>query len=50
MNVNQATRLTIYDLVRNLNPVVRGWVNYYAKSYPQILHRALVKIDLRLGR
>jgi group II intron reverse transcriptase/maturase len=50
MNINQATRLTIYDLAKKLNPVVRGWVSYYAKFYPQILHRALVKIDLRLGR
>jgi group II intron reverse transcriptase/maturase len=50
MNINQATRLTIYDLAKKLNPVVRGWVSYYAKFYPQILQRALVKIDLRLGR
>ncbi|WP_371194628.1 group II intron maturase-specific domain-containing protein [Glaciecola sp. SC05] len=50
MNINQATRLTIYDLAKKLNPVVRGLVSYYAKFYPQILHRALLKIDLRLGR
>ncbi|MFC3122810.1 group II intron reverse transcriptase/maturase [Agaribacter flavus] len=50
MNINQATRLTIFDLAKKLNPVVKGWVGYYAKFYPQILHRALVQIDLRLGR
>jgi len=50
MNINHSTRLTIHDLAKKLNPVVRGWVSYYAKFYPQILHRALVQIDLRLGR
>jgi RNA-directed DNA polymerase len=34
MNINQATRSTIYDLAKKLNPVVRGWVNYYARFYP----------------
>jgi RNA-directed DNA polymerase len=40
MNITQATLSTIYDLAKKLNPLVRGWVSYYARFYLQILQRA----------
>ncbi|MGM0915908.1 MAG: group II intron maturase-specific domain-containing protein, partial [Pseudomonadota bacterium] len=50
MNINRATWADLRQLADWLNPMVRGWVTYYGKFYPQPLERALVKIDLRLGR
>ena len=50
MNINRATWADLRQLADWLNPMVRGWVTYYGKFYPQPLARALVKIDLRLGR
>lgn len=50
MNINRATWADLRQLADWLNPMVRGWVTYYGKFYPQPLKRALVKIDLRLGR
>lgn len=50
MNINRATWADLRQLADWLNPMVRGWVTYYGEFYPQPLARALVKIDLRLGR
>lgn len=37
--------LALEDLVRWLQPVVRGWVNYYGRFSPSALHRALRVVD-----
>jgi RNA-directed DNA polymerase len=37
--------LELEALVRWLQPVVRGWVNYYGRFYPSALHRALRMVD-----
>lgn len=37
--------LAIGDLVRWLQPVVRGWINYYGRFCPWPLHRALSMVD-----
>jgi hypothetical protein len=37
--------LALEDLVRWLQPVVRGWVNYYGRFCPSALHRALRVVD-----
>lgn len=42
--------LTLRDLAVQLNPMVRGWIEYYGKFYPEPLKRFLIRIDLRLGR
>ncbi|SEM21523.1 group II intron reverse transcriptase/maturase [Halomonas daqiaonensis] len=49
ININRATWAYLRQLADWLNPMVRGWVTYYGKFYPQPLERELVKIDLRLG-
>jgi hypothetical protein len=41
--------LTLPELARRINPMVRGWVNYYGVFYPEPLKRFLIRIDLRLG-
>ena len=37
--------LAIGDLVKWLQPVVRGWINYYGRFCPSTLHRALSMVD-----
>ena len=49
MSLNRSTALTLPELARRLNPMVRGWVNYYGAFYPEPLKRFLIRIDLRLG-
>jgi RNA-directed DNA polymerase len=38
------------DLARQINPVVRGWINYYGRFYPSELLRALYSINEYLMR
>jgi hypothetical protein len=42
--------LDLEDLVRWLEPVVRGWVNYYGRFSPSRLHQALRIVDELLVR
>jgi group II intron reverse transcriptase/maturase len=42
--------LTLTDLARQINPVVRGWINYYGRFYPSELSRALYSINEYLMR
>jgi hypothetical protein len=37
--------LALEELVRWLQPVVRGWINYYGRFCPSALHRALSMVD-----
>jgi len=42
--------LTLADLARQINPVVRGWINYYGRFYPSELLWALHSINEYLMR
>ena len=42
--------LSLEELMRWLQPVVRGWVNYYGRFYPSALPRALYTVDELLVR
>ena len=42
--------LDLEDLVLWLQPIVRGWVNYYGRFNPSSLHRALRMVDELLVR
>lgn len=35
-------------IARRLNPIVRGWINYYGEFYPGILKRFLWRLDHRI--
>jgi RNA-directed DNA polymerase len=37
--------LPLEALVRWLQPIVRGWVNYYGRLYPSALYQALRVVD-----
>jgi RNA-directed DNA polymerase len=38
------------EIAREINPIVRGWVNYYGRFYPSQLGRSLSNIDRYLVR
>src|ERR1017187_3900189 len=44
------TGLSEADLARRINPVVRGWMNYYGAFYPSALYPLLVRINAYLLR
>jgi RNA-directed DNA polymerase len=37
--------LALDELVKRLQPVVRGWINYYGRFCPSVLYRALNMLD-----
>ena len=41
--------LTLEDIAEKINPILRGWINYYGKFYPSILRKHLRHVDLRLA-
>ena len=40
--LHHRTHLTEKDLARQINPIVRGWMNYYGAFYRSALHPLLV--------
>lgn len=42
--------LTLTDLARSINPIVRGWINYYGRFYRSQLLRSLDRINEYLMR
>ena len=44
------TRTTLNDLAREINPVTRGWLNYYGQFHRSALSRTFNSIDAYLAR
>lgn len=44
------TRLTFFDLARRINPIVRGWMQYYGAFYRSALHPLLQRINAYVMR
>jgi group II intron reverse transcriptase/maturase len=42
--------LSLYDLARRINPVVRGWYVYYSKFYPSLCSHALCVVNFQLRK
>jgi len=42
--------LSLEDISKKINPVIRGWINYYGKFYPSILRIHLRHVDLALAK
>ncbi|RIV16403.1 group II intron reverse transcriptase/maturase, partial [Alicyclobacillaceae bacterium I2511] len=42
--------LTLEDLARRLNPVIRGWINYYGRFYKSEMYSVLVHLNRALIR
>jgi RNA-directed DNA polymerase len=41
---------TLEQLAREINPVVRGWINYFGRFHPSALHSSLNRINDYLVR
>jgi RNA-directed DNA polymerase len=50
MRIHRRTNLTLDDLARWLNPVVRGWMNYYGQYYRSAMAPLLLRINAYLRR
>lgn len=44
------TSATIEDLAKRINPVVRGWINYYGKFHKSLLYNMLQNINSAIVR
>ncbi len=50
MRIHRRTNLTLDDLARWLNPIVRGWMNYYGKFYRSAMYSLLLRVSSYLKR
>ena len=50
LKLHRWTTWSLSELAARINPMVRGWVQYYSAFYPETLKRFLVRLDLKLGR
>lgn len=41
--------ISLEEIAEKINPVIRGWINYYGKFYPTVLRKHLRYVDLRLA-
>jgi group II intron reverse transcriptase/maturase len=48
--IHRRTGRTISDLARAINPIVRGWLQYYGRYYRTALHPLLMRINYYLMR
>ncbi|MFH9354032.1 group II intron reverse transcriptase/maturase [Kitasatospora sp. NPDC017646] len=48
--IHQQINLTFFDLARRINPIVRGWMQYYGAFYRSALHPLLHRINAYLMR
>ena len=48
--LHRRTGLSEADLARRIDPVVRGWMNYYGAFYPSALYPLLARINAYLLR
>lgn len=48
--LHRRTELSEADLARRINPIVRGWMNYYGAFYRSALHPLLARINAYLMR
>jgi RNA-directed DNA polymerase len=50
MRIHRRTNLSLNDLARWLNPIVRGWMNYYGRYYRTELYPLLRRVSSYLRR
>lgn len=48
--LKRRTASTLEEMARRINPVVRGWVQYYGHFYRSALYTVMAKIDLHLAK
>jgi len=50
LNIRQQTQLSLADIARTLNPLVRGWIEYYGRYAPSALSPMLRYVNQTLVR
>jgi RNA-directed DNA polymerase len=48
LNLRRQTQLSLQDLARQLNPLLRGWITYYGRYLPSALQPLLRHVNLTL--
>ena len=48
--LNRRSDLALKDLARMINPIVRGWINYYGRFYKSLLYPLLRRLNEHLAR
>jgi RNA-directed DNA polymerase len=46
----QCTGMTLDEVAQKINPVIRGWANYYGNFCPSLMKQELSKVNLALAR
>jgi RNA-directed DNA polymerase len=49
-HLNSCTHLSIEEIARMINPIVRGWIQYYGKYYPSLFKTFLQSLNHSLAR
>lgn len=49
-NLQRRTPITLEEIARRINPVLRGWVNYYGRFYQSALYPVMEQVDLHLAK
>jgi hypothetical protein len=50
LNIRRQTQLSLADIARTLNPLVRGWIEYYGRYAPSALSPMLRYVNQTLVR
>jgi len=48
LNIRRQTQVTLTDIARSLNPLLRGWIEYYGRFAPSALHPMLRYVNQTL--
>ncbi|MDR0250874.1 MAG: group II intron reverse transcriptase/maturase [Burkholderiales bacterium] len=49
-NLQRHTPITLEEIARRINPVLRGWVAYYGRFYQSALYPVMAQVDLHLAK
>ena len=49
-NLKRKVRISLEEIARRINPVVRGWMVYYGRFYRSALCRVVAQVDLHLAK
>ena len=48
LDIRHRTELSLADVARRINPLLRGWITYYGRYAPSALHPMLRYVNLTL--
>ena len=49
-NLQRRTPISLAEIARRINPVLRGWMAYYGRFYKSALYSVMAQIDLHLAK